>query len=73
MQEEMENSSKSTKCTSRIELPAKGVIGVTIVAEEDTVLYEGSYDTDEVVSQDERLTLELVSVHLNVKNMLSVI
>lgn len=48
MQEEMENSSKSTKCTSRIELPAKGVIGVTVVAEEDTVFYEGSYDTDEV-------------------------
>lgn len=53
MQEEMENSSKSTKCTSRIELPAKGVIGVTIVAEEDTVLYEGSYDTDEVASRRE--------------------
>ena len=48
MQEEMESSSKSTKCTSRIELPAKGVIGVTVVAEEDTVFYEGSYDTDEV-------------------------
>ena len=48
MQEEMESSSKSTKCTSRIELPAKGVIGVTVVAEENTVFYEGSYDTDEV-------------------------
>ena len=41
------------KCTSRIELPVKGVIGVTIVAEEDTVLYEGSYDTDEVASRRE--------------------
>ena len=43
MQEEMESSSKSTKCTSRIELPAKGVIGVTVVAEENTVFYTNPY------------------------------
>ena len=48
MEEEMDSSSKSSKCTSRIELPAKGVIGVTVDAEEKTVFYEGSYDTDEV-------------------------
>lgn len=53
MQEEMESPFKSTKCTSRIALPAKGVIGVTVVAEEDTILYEGSYDTDEVVTRRE--------------------
>ena len=47
LQEEIESCNKCTVDTSKIELPDSGVIGVSIVASEDTILYEGSYNTDE--------------------------
>jgi len=51
MQEEMESHGKCMADTAKIDLPDSGVIGISIIAEEDTILYEGSYNTDEQLNR----------------------